>query len=129
MRDIGDISGFHAHIYYGNPNGWFNNPYPLSQKYAAELREYFQSLIIDGTLDGGDVKIGRMHDEPVGPHTQPMFQIQIGYESFKHVVQLLVLNHRELSVLIHPITGYALEEHTTMAMWLGNRLQIDVTKL
>lgn len=129
MRTIADISGFHAHIYYGNPNGWFEKPYPPHQKYAIELREYFQSLVDNGTLDSGDVRVGAMHDEPVGPHTQPMFQIHIGYESFKHAVQLLILNHKDLSVLIHPLTGNAPEEHTNLAMWLGNKIPLDLNNL
>ena len=129
MRGIEDISGFHAHIYYGHPSGWWNKPYRPHQKYASELREYFTSLIDDGTIDGGNVRIGSMHDELVGPHTQPMFQIQIGYESISLVFQLLILNHKELSVLIHPLTGNALEEHSNLAMWLGNRIPLDFTKL
>lgn len=34
-------------------------------------------------------------------------------------------NHGDLPVLVHPETGADLADHTTHALWLGERLAID----
>ena len=52
----GDIIGYHAHIYYD----------PQTRESAARVRE---------ALGQFDVRLGRWHDRPVGPHPKSMYQV------------------------------------------------------
>lgn len=38
-------------------------------------------------------------------------------------------NHGNLSVLLHPLTRYELLDHSTRAMWLGERVPLDLAAL
>ncbi len=126
MRKYEEIQGFHAHVYYGTKCGWFTKPSPERRKTAASLQDFF---IMYEAKNAGSIVVGRMHDEPTGPHTQPMFLIEIGLIAFAEVFKLLVLNHQDLSILIHPITSDVVEDHTNLATWLGEKLPIDLDKL
>lgn len=63
-----------------------------------------------------------------GPFFSPMFQVNVPAESFGTAVQWLMVNRRDLPVLIHPLTGDDLADHTQHAGWLGEPqpLRLDV---
>ena len=65
------------------------------------------------------VKVGRMHDNPVGPHPRGSCQLTIGKDQFADVVPWLVLNRKGLTVFTHAQTGNALQDHTDHVIWLG----------
>ena len=65
------------------------------------------------------VKVGRMHDNPVGPHPRGSCQLTIGIEQFAEVLPWLVLNRGGLTVFTHAQTGNALKDHTDHVIWLG----------
>src|SRR3546814_11694464 len=65
------------------------------------------------------VSLGRMHDVPVGPHPQAMFQIAFAPEALPHVLPWLALNRGGLAVLVHPETGDDLADHRYHAVWMG----------
>ena len=104
------ISGYHAHIYYE----------AASRDRAARVREGLAQF---------HVRLGRWHDQPVGPHPQAMYQIAFAPEEFPRVVPWLMLNRDGLDVLVHPETGDDVTDHTAHAMWLGAKLELDVEKL
>lgn len=126
MRSSGEITGFHAHIYYGTKCGWFNRPCPERRKIAAALQNFF---IMYDVKHPNAIKVGRMHDQPIGPHTQPMFAIEITPEAYSEVFKILILNHQDLPLLFHPVTGNDLEDHTVLATWLGEKLPLNLGKL
>ena len=101
-----DIKGYHAHIYYA----------VMSKGKAELLREQLEANF--------EIKLGRWRDKPVGPHTQAMYQVKFERDLFSELVPWLALNHRGLSVLIHPLTGNDLADHTEYALWLGTQLSI-----
>ena len=106
--DIAAIKDFHAHIYF--------QPGATEQEAArlrAQVGEAFPSALL-----------GRWHAVPVGPHTQPMFQIAFPVSLFPTLVPWLMLNRGGLDVLIHPETGDDPVDHTSHAAWLGNRLPL-----
>ncbi len=122
------IPSFHVHIYYDT----------ATKHLATSLREEFialSKLEVDnedfpfGNTFSDFIEIGRMHDVPVGPHTKPMFYMGIHNAVFKLIVNHLMLHHTSLSVLIHPITGDELKDHSEYPLWLGTPLSIDLTKL
>lgn len=106
------ITGWHAHVYYDDAE---------SRARAARVRE--------GVDAEFDVRLGRWRDEPVGPHLKPMFQIAFAPEAFAAVVAWLALHHDGLAVLIHPETGDHVADHTEHALWLGDRLGVNVDAL
>ena len=110
-RDIGEIGGYHAHIYYGADTK------PL----AARLRERVGRLFL--------VQVGRWHDELVGPHTRSMFQIAFDVGVFSEMEPWLMLNRDGLAVLVHPNTDSPHDDHLVHALWLGEILDIDATHL
>jgi len=97
------ISQFHAHIYYDPAN---------SRGRAERLRQRVAK-------DFPKAKIGRWHDELVGPHLQSMFQIAFPAELLAAFVPWLMLNRDGLVVLLHPETGDDLADHTAHAVWFG----------
>jgi DOPA 4,5-dioxygenase len=97
------VAHYHAHIYYD----------PAKSRGRAErLRERVAK-------DFPKAKLGRWHDELVGPHPQSMFQIAFPAEMLAAFVPWLMLNRDDLVVLLHPETGDDLTDHTAHAAWFG----------
>ena len=105
------ISGYHAHIYYAPETR------PTAARLRAGIGERFQA------------RIGSWHDEPVGPHPVSMYQIAFTGEEFAGLVPWLMLNREELNVLIHPLTGDSVADHTRFAAWLGAPLPLRLDVL
>jgi aromatic ring-cleaving dioxygenase len=113
LVQVAAINGYHLHIYY--------EPGP-SRDQAVRLREGVAQTF-------PDAKIGRMHDVPVGPHPQPMFQVAISPKTMAALLPWLMLNRDGLTVLLHPETGDAYVDHTDHAAWLGSVLPLKVEVL
>jgi DOPA 4,5-dioxygenase len=69
---------------------------------------------------------GSVHDRPVGPHTQPMFQVLVPNEALASAATWLALNRDGLVVLLHPETGDHRADHTRHALWMGAVLDVNV---
>lgn len=109
--EIGQISGYHAHIYYSDE----------TRDTAARIRE-----ALDRRFRGA-VRLGRWHDKLVGPHTRSMYQVAFDRTIFPEIVPWLALNRDGLTILIHPESGDALADHTAHAMWMGEVLDVNVS--
>ncbi|HLI13274.1 MAG TPA: DOPA 4,5-dioxygenase family protein [Alphaproteobacteria bacterium] len=112
MNDPERITGYHAHVYYDDAK---------SRAAAADLRAAIAARF--------EVRLGRWRDDPVGPHPKPMYQVAFGADAFARIVPWLALNHRGLSVLIHPETGDDPIDHSEYALWLGEKLSLDIDYL
>ena len=110
------ISSFHAHVYYRIED---EAEKTLAKHLYADLEKLGKEF----------VTVGRFHEKLVGPHTRPMFNLIFTDAQFHQVVTYLQLNHHPLSVLIHPETGNDLLDHSKHALWLGDRLEVDYSKL
>ncbi len=104
----GTIAGYHAHVYYDD----------ATRETAAQIREQLAARF--------DVDLGRWRDQPVGPHPQAMYQVAFAAGEFPRVVPWLMLNHRGLSVFIHPRSGDDIPDHSEYALWLGDKLELDL---
>ena len=115
MSDLGrnpaTVLEYHAHIYY----------LPETRGAAESLREQLGA--------GFDVRLGRWHDNPIGPHTRGMNQALFAASEFARLVPWLMLNRGALDVLVHPSTGDDLLDHTAHALWLGERLPLRLEAL
>ena len=102
------ITGFHVHVYFD----------PLTRATAFAVR--------DGLAERFDVELGRIHERPMGPHPKSMYQVKFAPDEFSALLQWLMLNHAGLDVLIHPETGDAVADHTVNALWLGEKLTLNI---
>jgi DOPA 4,5-dioxygenase len=105
------ITGYHAHIYYD----------PTTRSTAARLRDRIGERFA--------ARLGSWHDEPVGPHPIAMYQVAFAVEEFPRLVPWLMLNRDGLDVLVHPMTGDAVADHTRHALWLGAPLPLRLDVL
>ncbi len=105
------ITGYHAHIYYD----------AARRDFAAGLRDRIGELF--------DVRLGRMHDVPVGPHPGAMYQVAFAPDQYAAFIPWLMLNLVGLTVFLHPETGDELANHTDHAIWMGAILELDTSVL
>lgn len=101
------ITSYHAHIYYDLGEG---------RGRAARLRELIGERFV--------ARIGAWHDELVGPHLKPMYQVAFALELFPRFVPWLMLNRMDLAVLVHPNTRRPRDDHLVNALWLGEVLPL-----
>jgi aromatic ring-cleaving dioxygenase len=106
------IALYHAHIYYDLATR--GRAERLRTRVAAEFPQ---------------AKLGRWHNELVGPHPQSMYQIEIPAVMLADFVPWLMLNRDGLNVLLHPNTGNDYRDHTAHAAWFGAMLPLRVERL
>jgi DOPA 4,5-dioxygenase len=107
---------YHAHIYFS-----------AEERPAAEaLRERFI-----GRADAGDepqiLFVGRMMDHGVGPHPMPQYEVHFLERWLGHVVAEIEASG--LRGVVHPLTDDDLADHTTLAHWIGEPLELDLSVL
>ncbi|MDP9528964.1 DOPA 4,5-dioxygenase family protein [Pseudomonas protegens] len=103
------IKGYHAHVYFDAST--LDRARALCEQ-AAQLFE---------------LKMGRVHQRPVGPHPDWSCQLAFAPEVFAQVVPWLALNRQGLVVFLHPDTGDDLLDHTEHAIWMGAMRPLDLT--
>jgi aromatic ring-cleaving dioxygenase len=105
------IREYHAHVYFD-----------------AATRAQAEQLCQEAGQAFG-VKVGRMHDRPVGPHPRGSCQLTVPAEQFAAVIPWLVLHRHGLTVFAHAQTGNALRDHTDHVIWLGPSEPLDLSAL
>ncbi len=107
------ITGYHAHVYY-DPATTRGRAEHLRRRVAAAFPQ---------------AKLGRWHDELVGPHTQTMYQIAFPSGLLASFLPWLMLNRDGLTILLHPETGDDYRDHTAHAVWFGAVLPLRLDAL
>ena len=107
---------FHAHIYYSADER------PVAQALRAEFQ---QRLSAEG--DQHVLFVGMMTDGAVGPHPIPQYEIHFLETSLSSVVA--AIEKSDLRALVHPLTDDDLADHTSLAHWIGEPLELDLTVL
>ena len=106
-----EIQDYHAHVYFD----------AASRDPARAVRQ--------GVEERFDVRMGRWHEKLVGPHPRWSYQIAFAAELFAEIVPWLMLNRRGLTVLLHPNSGDVVPDHTEHAIWMGEKLDLDLSVL
>ena len=105
------IENYHAHVYY-----------------SADTRARALKLCEAAGKTLG-IKVGRMHDNPVGPHPRGSCQLTIGLNQLAEVLPWLVLNRKGLTIFTHAQTGNAYKDHTDHVIWLGPSETLNLSAL
>jgi DOPA 4,5-dioxygenase len=111
MAQFADIRGFHAHVYFDATTR------PTAMRIHDALARHL------------GVKVGTLHEGPVGPHAKAMFQVTITPAQFAKVVPWLMVNRSGLSVFVHPTTDDIVADHEASPIWMGESLPIDLELL
>jgi aromatic ring-cleaving dioxygenase len=107
------VAAYHAHVYY-DPRATRGRAQALRRRVAAQFPQ---------------ARLGRWHDELVGPHPQSMFQIAFPAEMLGSFLPWLMLNRDGLTILLHPETGDDYRDHTDHACWFGAVLPLRLDAL
>ncbi len=109
-RPVNSHAMYHAHVYFD----------AHSLAFATRLYE-----LIGQTFP---LKLGRLHQRLVGPHTMWSYQILFSSKDFDQFIPWLDQQRDELSVLVHADTGDDLADHTMHAYWLGEAVDLDLSR-
>ena len=104
-------SPYHAHVYYSDDD----------RASAEELRDRFSAMQPQVLF------VGRMMDEGVGPHPTAQFEVHFLEGARPDVVA--AIESSGLRALVHPLTDDDVADHTTLAHWIGEPVELDVTVL
>ena len=97
---------YHAHVYWQNE---------AQRREALLLRQPLQEL---------GCSLGRIWDEPIGPHPFAMYQVNYNSNIAEEVEEML--STAKLDVLLHEDTGDDVRDHTQGARWLGHQLKLNI---
>lgn len=101
---------FHSHIYFD-----------VNTRTSAAVLQ--QDMIRDLP---SSVRVSRLVDRPIGPHSLPMFEADFPLAAYS-VVRAYLESHRGTHVvLIHQVTDDEVWDHTEGAEWLGEPLSLNI---
>ena len=78
------------------------------------------------------LKFFNPHSKPIGPHTLPFWEADFSNsknvnQDLGEIIIWLLQNRKNHSVLIHPHTyGQFVIDHTQNAIWLGEKLELNL---
>lgn len=101
---------YHAHIYYD----------PAERLAALLLRDTF-------CADPAILFVGAPTDGAAGPH--PIAQYEIHFLAGHQAAVVAAIETTGLRALVHPLTNDDLADHTSLAHWIGEPVELDVTVL
>jgi DOPA 4,5-dioxygenase len=109
-----DNAPYHAHIYFeGDERGA-----------AAALRD---GLRRDAGPERPVLFVGAMTDGPAGPHPIPQFEVHFLKRSLPEMLE--AIRASGLRALVHPLTSDDLADHTSLGVWIGEPIALDLDVL
>ncbi|OEF56262.1 DOPA 4,5-dioxygenase family protein [Enterovibrio norvegicus] len=107
-RPINNHEAYHAHVYFDEST--LDTAKHLHQK----IQQNFP------------LKLGRIHERPVGPQTMWSYQVLFFNADFDRFIPWLDEERKTLNVLVHASIGDDLADHTKHAYWLGDTVELDL---
>ena len=107
-RPVNAHKAYHAHIYFDA------DTLPLVERLAQAIENQLR------------LRVGRIHQRPVGPHPCWSVQITFAHKDFDRFIPWLDAERQGLSVLVHAQTGDDLKDHTEYAYWLGDSVPLKL---
>jgi aromatic ring-cleaving dioxygenase len=107
---------YHAHVYYS-----------AEERAAAEALHDSLARLEADCSEPHVRYLGRMADKGVGPHPIPQFEVHFLEESLRAMISAIEASG--LRALVHPLTDDDLADHTRLAHWIGEKVELDLTVL
>ncbi|HKZ11850.1 MAG TPA: DOPA 4,5-dioxygenase family protein [Rhodanobacteraceae bacterium] len=107
---------YHAHVYFDEGS------LSVAQRLHRDLEGMLEMDLLPGLI-----LVGKMHQQGVGPHPEPQFEVQFLASALARIVPLFKASG--LTSLVHPVTDDDLADHTTLAQWIGEPLPLDKSVL
>ncbi|ABF52335.1 Aromatic ring-cleaving dioxygenase-like protein [Sphingopyxis alaskensis RB2256] len=101
---------YHAHVYYD----------PAERSAAAALRDDFGR-------NSAILFVGAMADGAAGPH--PIAQYEVHFLARSRDAVVAAIAATGLRALVHPLTDDDVADHTSLAQWIGEPVDLDLTVL
>ena len=98
----------------------------LGRGCATALAEAGCDLVLNGR-DAEVLFVGDMTDGAAGPH--PIAQYEVHFLGAAVPAIVAKIEATGLRALVHPLTDDDLADHTTLAHWIGEPVELDVTVL
>lgn len=108
-RPVNSHKAYHAHIYFDEKSK------AMAKELCQEIGERFE------------LKVGRFHEKPVGPHPCWSCQVIFGTKDFEQFIPWLDGKRENLNVLVHALTGNDYRDHTEFAYWLGQPVSLNLS--
>ena len=105
------IHGFHAHVYFD----------------AASVEQ--ARALCGAAAQRFALKLGRVHEKPVGPHPDWSCQLAFRPALFGELIPWLAMHRNGLVVFVHPISDNDLVDHRDRALWLGRSYTLNLAAL
>jgi DOPA 4,5-dioxygenase len=109
------IRSYDVHVYF-----FHTSESSASQARAlhSQVKELFPHLLL------------KFWAAPIGPHGIANFEINLKSPAeLASFLPWIQLRRGSFSVLVHPNTGYPLDDHTVNAMWIGQAQVLDLSVL
>ncbi|MBC7458813.1 MAG: DUF1653 domain-containing protein [Bdellovibrionaceae bacterium] len=100
---------FHAHVYFNE------NKQAQAEAFHKKME---QSQIHNG--------LSPLRFELRGPHPDWMFTVHFTTENFMAMIDFMQKHRNGLSILIHPLSGSEVLDHTDYAMFLGQKEKLNL---
>lgn len=107
---------FHAHVYFSS-----------EERAAAQALHDKLAALIGVGGDPDILFVGPMRDHPIGPHPIAQFEAHVAEPSRAGLVA--AIEATGLRALVHPLTDDDLADHTVLAHWIGEPLDLDLSVL
>ena len=137
-----EIKEWHFHVYWHLParfeTAGANDSYVAAMRVRDELIDHVRAgdfvVVLDGVTNDVLPKVNVSNIPPVnhvptGPHPCGSYEVWTPIESLGKAMSFFMRRRSELTVLLHPLSGHAVEDHTGRAMWLGPEYRLNLNVL
>lgn len=107
---LAEDAPYHAHIYF----------LPEERGAALQLRSRLEA-------EPHALFVGKMTEGKAGPHPIPQYEVHFRRQSLPEIQAMIRASG--LRALVHPLTDDDLADHTSLAEWIGEPLDLDLTTL
>ena len=73
-----------------------------------------------------ELKIGRIREEPVGPHPTGSCQITVPHSHFDTMIHWFFQHRADLDIFVHAVSGDDLKDHTEYVLWIGRSYDLNL---
>lgn len=134
-RNSNEIKEYHFHVYFfQNSNAslsaarWIQNTLiqkVIDHEFVVVLPGINASILPD--LVSSEVPLFNMG--PRGPHPCGSFEVWTPQTYLSKVMSFFMMNRGELTILFHPLTENAVQDHFARSMWMGERYRLNYEQL